>query len=174
MGMNAFTPTAFFSNYKCVKCSTQMSNLDSCGTGHSWSLYKCPNCNHDHVVGLVPIEAHDENTTVIRQTRGYMTLTTEYFGNSKLVSQHLAEQDTEIKPGDWYIAQRNGPPQILKCQSVNQEIGCIFPTQETPGYAFDIHECRAFKKFVHEETMTAFASQSRKEVLDWRESLKTP
>jgi hypothetical protein len=101
-----------------------------------------------------------------------MKTSTEYFGNSKLVSQHLEEQGTEIKPGDWYIAQRNGPPQVLKCQMVNEKFGWIIPLPETSGYSFDKHECRAFKKSVPEVTMRAIYYQTFREFFQWQESTK--
>jgi hypothetical protein len=101
-----------------------------------------------------------------------MKTSTEYFGNSKLVSQHLEEQGTEIKPGDWYIAKRNGPPQVLKCHTVKEDSGWVYPAPETPGYSFDIHECQPFKNSVAEQTMQAIYEQCRKEVLEWQESIK--
>ena len=91
---------------------------------------------------------------------------TEYFGNSEIVRQHLANFGAEIKPGDWYLAQRNGPPQVLKCNHVNDR-GWIVPSAETPGYSFEIAECTAFKKSVPAETMQHIYVQSRDEVRAW-------
>ena len=96
----------------------------------------------------------------------------DYFANTAVVQQHLDEPGTRIRPGDWYIAKRNGPPQVLKCQSVNDDAGWVNPVPETPGYSFDIHECRPFKNSVAEQTMQAIYVQCRKEVLEWQESTK--
>lgn len=51
--------------------------------------------------------------------------------------------DEEIKEGDWYIAQRNTGPKLLKAKRIDKEVGCIFQenTDET-YYPYDIHECK--------------------------------
>lgn len=49
----------------------------------------------------------------------------------------------EIKPGDWYIAERNTGPHLLVCDSISPGYdsrgGWINPT--SLDYNFDINEC---------------------------------
>lgn len=40
---------------KCRKCEKEFNiALASCGTGYSWSLYKCPHCGQLHAEGRIP------------------------------------------------------------------------------------------------------------------------
>lgn len=49
----------------------------------------------------------------------------------------LRRLDGEFKPGDMYVAERNGPPHLLWVSFI--ENGAVFPT--TIDYPFDLHEC---------------------------------
>lgn len=42
-----------------------------------------------------------------------------------------------IRPGDYYLAYRNGPAHFLQCKDVRN--GMVIPT--TPDYPFDIGDC---------------------------------
>lgn len=97
----------------------------------------------------------------------------DWFTKSAVVQQHLDSLDAKIKPGDWYLGTRNGPPQVLLCGSVDEENGWINPAQETLGYSFDSHECRRFKSSVSEETMQAIYLKAREELRAWTNQLFT-
>lgn len=59
---------------------------------------------------------------------------------------YVFENCVPIKPGDWYWAKRNGPPRILTCLLVNEDIGCYHAVQS--AYPYDFNECFALKKGV--------------------------
>jgi len=51
---------------KCVKCQEPLVLWrDSCGTGYSWSLYKCSHCGQLMAEGYVPKEAREDPEIVI-------------------------------------------------------------------------------------------------------------
>jgi hypothetical protein len=59
--------------------------------------------------------------------------------NIKKVAEELGfiTSDEEIKPGDTYLAQRNGPPDLLTCRDFGD--GFIIP--EELAYCYDTWEC---------------------------------
>ncbi len=52
----------------------------------------------------------------------------------------LKLDDTPIKPGDLYLAERNTGPKLLTCREVSSQFQCIHPIEI--GYSFDTWECR--------------------------------
>lgn len=98
----------------------------------------------------------------------------EWFTNSMIVRYHLDALEAEIKPGDWYLATRNGPPQVLRCGAVDEENGWICTTPETFGYSFNTGECWRFKSSVPEDTMLAIYKKSREEFLTWLANNSSP
>lgn len=55
---------------KCKKCDTEFNAvMASCGTGYSWNLYKCPNCEQLHAkaltFGFLPKEVLQDKKIVI-------------------------------------------------------------------------------------------------------------
>jgi len=52
---------------KCQKCDTEFNeSLTSCGTGYSWSLYKCPKCKQLYASGMLPIEVQKDSNIIIK------------------------------------------------------------------------------------------------------------
>ena len=73
-------------------------------------------------------------------------------------------------------AQRNGPPRILQCLRVNDDLGCYHPSQT--AYSYDYNECYAAKPGVDlrmiqqaSEVLTK-AMQDWRPTYDWRRCLK--
>jgi dCTP deaminase len=59
-------------DYKCVKCKKEITQLDSCGPGRNWKLYRCRKCSHYHAVGDIPHQlVFDEDTSVFRFTNDH-------------------------------------------------------------------------------------------------------
>jgi phage FluMu protein Com len=54
---------------KCQKCKTKITMWDSCGTGWSWMLTKCSNCNQLYAQaypgGFIPKEANEDKEIII-------------------------------------------------------------------------------------------------------------
>jgi len=51
---------------KCRNCKEEFdSALASCGTGYSWSLYKCPHCGQYQADGYCPQQVLDDDTIIV-------------------------------------------------------------------------------------------------------------
>ena len=103
--------------YKCVKCGAQITQLDNCGTGTSWSLYKCSNCGHNHAVGSAPEAAKDDNTTVFNTVRiGYGVLLLNTAGRNSLghTSEISNYSEASVKLAKIELGKKYLPDEPLK------------------------------------------------------------
>lgn len=75
------------------------------------------------------------------------------------------ESAVHIQSGDWYWAQRNGPPRILQCRANNHEQGCIVAT--TNAYPYDTAECYRLKAGVPLDRVEALAAIAEREFGAW-------
>lgn len=75
------------------------------------------------------------------------------------------EEAVHIKPGDWYWAQRNGPPRILQCRTNNEEQGWIVAT--TSAYPYNTAECFRLKADVPVDRVEALAAIAEREFVAW-------
>ena len=85
----------------------------------------------------------------------------EEFSGSAL----CGEQAIHIAPGDWYWAQRNGPPRILQCRRNNKQEGWIIATVN--AYPYDTGECFRLKKGVDIKEIKMAAAQADFEFAEW-------
>lgn len=75
------------------------------------------------------------------------------------------ERAVHIQSGDWYWAQRNGPPRILQCRANNEEQGWIVAT--TSAYPYNTAECFRLKADVPVERVEALAAIAEREFVAW-------
>lgn len=77
-----------------------------------------------------------------------------------------------LEPGDFYVAQGNGPAIIAICRKHDLEIGCVFPENfglrpEGGGldviYSYNTKDCRRISK----ETYNKLAQQVNTEYKNW-------
>jgi len=56
---------------KCEKCEQEFNAaLASCGTGSTWSLYKCPHCEQLQADGgIIPQAVIDDGDIIVRNVR---------------------------------------------------------------------------------------------------------
>jgi len=77
--------------------------------------------------------------------REYPTLTKLRRGEVVELGGMLFKKDEgDLKPGDLYIAERNGSPKLLEVKRVDLDYGTVVPT--TPEYCFDLGECIKIKE----------------------------
>lgn len=67
-----------------------------------------------------------------------------------------------LKPGDYYVAQRNGPARLLECRL--DDVGNRWVVANSIAYPYDRHECFAVTK----ETYHKFAAQAESEFREWQ------
>ena len=77
---------------------------------------------------------------------------------------------TQIKPGDWYLAKRNGPARILQCKANNLEKGWIVPTSN--AYLYDAHECFRLKPEFTEDDIILHAVELEIAYSEWSKALQ--
>lgn len=60
--------TSWPSLFACSKCKAAIYYFHDCGTGYSWSLYRCPDCHQLHAVanegGFIPKEAFNSGDVI--------------------------------------------------------------------------------------------------------------
>lgn len=78
------------------------------------------------------------------------------------------EDAVEIQPGDWYWAQRNGPPRILRCKANNQEHGWISAT--TSAYLYNTAECFRIKAGIPFLEVARLAEKHEEDFRVWSRS----
>ncbi len=79
---------------------------------------------------------------------------------------YITPDCVRIKPGDWYWAQRNGPPRILQCSHANDDIGCYHSVQS--AYSYDYNEYYAAKPGVDLQTIQQASEVLTQAMQDWR------
>lgn len=71
----------------------------------------------------------------------------------------FGDESIQIQPGDWYIAQRNGPARILQCKVNDTEHGWIVPT-DPKAYLYDTRECFRARPDASEDALILAAVQA--------------
>lgn len=71
-----------------------------------------------------------------------------------------------IEPGDWYIAQRNGPARILQCKFSNKKNGWIVATSQN-AYPYNTHECFRLRKNIDPESIVLLAVEAEETYMTW-------
>lgn len=80
------------------------------------------------------------------------------------------ERAIQIKPGDWYLAKRNGPARILQCKINTPGSGWIVPTSN--AYYYDVQECFRLKPEFTEDDIILHAVELEIAYSEWVKSLQ--